>query len=228
MSAPGFESAIAFLALGVFVGLDNTIGNLDENRLQVRTSPGDAGRFHFAIALVIAGAAARPGNKMLGRRKHGHIRTNLGKDCNSSHRITRKAGYRPNQVKLDRVRLAQAKDFLFHIFLMCANLINVAQAFPEFCGLLVAYGSVNGGLNLFNRMLAAFVDEGCNIEFLARVFQNVADDGTRGFSKHVRKHIVQLQVGNGEAIERTVLFTGEYTEPRISDKKMVASKLDCG
>ena len=56
--------------------------------------------------------------------------------------------------------------------------VNVPKAFPELGGLFAGYGSVNGGLNLRDRMLATPVNEGRDIERLAGVFQNVADDGT--------------------------------------------------
>ena len=88
MATASRKPAVAFLAFGVFVRLDDGIGNLDKDWFEIRTSPGDASRFHFAVALVIAWATARPGDQMLGRRKHNHIRTDLGEDCNCGHGIT--------------------------------------------------------------------------------------------------------------------------------------------
>ena len=125
MSASGLQPAVACFAFGILVGLDHSVGNLNENGLEVRSGPGNAGRFHFTAALVIAGAAACPGNQMLCGRTHRHIRADLGKDSNSGHQITGQAGSSPDQAELGGVRLSQAKDFLFNIFLVYADLINV-------------------------------------------------------------------------------------------------------
>ena len=88
VTTTSLEPAIAFLAFRVFVGLDDSVCDLNEDGLEIRASPGDAGRFHFAVALVIARAAARPGNQMLSGRKHRHIRTDLRKNRNCGHGIT--------------------------------------------------------------------------------------------------------------------------------------------
>ena len=148
MAAASLESTVAFLAFGMFVGLDDGIGNLNKNRFQEGTGPRDAGRFHFTITLVIARAAASPGNQMLGRRKHRHIRTDLGENRNCGHGITG----------------------------MCAYLVNVLQALYELGSLFAGYGPVNGGLDFIQGMLAALVDERRDIEFLAGVLQNIGDD----------------------------------------------------
>ena len=47
------------------------------------------------------------------------------------------------------------------------------QAFSEFGGLFAGYGPVNGGLNLFDGMLAAFIDERRDVELLTGMLQNV-------------------------------------------------------
>ena len=210
MSAAGFQFAVALLAFGILVGLDHSVGDLNKNGLEVSGGPRNAGRFHFAVALVIAGTATCPGNQMLCGRKHRHIRANLGKDGNSGHRITGQAGSSPDQAEQSGIRFSQTKDLLFNIFLMCVDFIDVPQAFFEFRSLLTGYRSVNGSLNLLDGMLATFMDKRCNVELLARMLQNVADDGTCGLPKHVRKHIVELQVGNSEAVERTVFLSGEH------------------
>ena len=49
------DSAIAFPALGIFAGFDDGVGNLDQQGFQVTSCPGDAGGFHFLVALVITG-----------------------------------------------------------------------------------------------------------------------------------------------------------------------------
>ena len=96
---------------------------------------------------------------MLSGRKHRHICTNLGKDRNSGHRITGDAGSGTNLVELNGVRFNQTRDFLFHIFLVCADFIDVLYAIPELCNLFAGYRPANGSLNLINGMLTALIDE---------------------------------------------------------------------
>ena len=76
--AAGLDSAVAFLAFGIFVGFDNRVGDLNQQRFQVASGTGDAGGFHLLAALVISGAAASPGNQMLCGREDRHIHANLG------------------------------------------------------------------------------------------------------------------------------------------------------
>ena len=61
---------------------------------------------------------------------------------------------------------------------MCAYLVNVLQAFSELGSLFAGYGPVNGSLNLIQRVLAALIDEGCDIELLTGMLQDVRNDGT--------------------------------------------------
>ena len=45
---------------------------------------------------------------------------------------------------------------------------------------------------------------------LPRVCQDILGDGTCGLAEHVREHIVELEVGHGEAVQGAVLFTGDH------------------
>ena len=108
------------------------------------------------------------------------------------------------------VGFSQAKNLPFNIFSMRAYLLNVLQAFSELGSLFTGYGPVNGDLNLVQGMLAALVDERRDIELLAGMLQNIGDDGTRGFPEHVRKHIIKFEIGDGEAVQGTVLFAGQH------------------
>ena len=78
VSATSLDSAVAFLAFRIFVGFNDRIGDLNQQRFQVASGTGDAGGFHLLAALVISGAAASPGNQMLCGREHRHIHANLG------------------------------------------------------------------------------------------------------------------------------------------------------
>ena len=58
------DSAVAFLAFGIFVRFNDGIGDLNQQRFQVAASTGDAGGFHLFIALVIPRTAPGPGNQV--------------------------------------------------------------------------------------------------------------------------------------------------------------------
>jgi hypothetical protein len=61
---------------------------------------------------------------------------------------------------------------------MRTYLVDVLQAFSELGSLFAGYGPVNGGLDLIQGVLAALIDEGCNVELLTGMVQDVGDDGT--------------------------------------------------
>ena len=60
VAAVSLDTAITDTKFGVIFGLNDSVGNLDKNRLQVGTRLGDAGGLDGFIALVISGAATRP------------------------------------------------------------------------------------------------------------------------------------------------------------------------
>lgn len=65
MSPVGLDSLIPLFEFRMLFGLDEGIGDLDQKGFQIRTGSGDAPGFHLTVALVVAGAAASPGDKML-------------------------------------------------------------------------------------------------------------------------------------------------------------------
>ena len=77
MPAAGFDSAVTIRELRVILGANDGVGDLNEQGLDVGASAGNAGGFHLARALVVAGAAANPGAQMLCRWEHGHIRADF-------------------------------------------------------------------------------------------------------------------------------------------------------
>jgi hypothetical protein len=78
----GFDSAIAILEFRVLVRFDKSIYHLNEERLDVGTGARDTSGFHLAATLVVAGTTTCPRAQMLGRRKHGHIRTDFRNEYN--------------------------------------------------------------------------------------------------------------------------------------------------
>lgn len=77
-----------------------------------------------------------------------------------------------------RVGLGKPKDFGFDMSPVFVELVDVEQTFLEFGRLFTGYRPVHGSLNLLNRVLAAPVDKRGHIKLLARIVQNVLDDGT--------------------------------------------------
>ena len=104
---------------------------------------------------------------MLCGREHRHIRTDFRDQCNCGHNVSGKAGDSLQQFQLIGVLLCQTTDFRFNVGFMGLQLIQVLQAFPKFYGLFMGYSPINSSLNIFNRMLAAPVDEWGDIKCFA-------------------------------------------------------------
>ena len=84
----------------------------------------------------------------------------------------------------------------------------MVETLAEFDSLLMGDSAVHSGLNLGDRSLAAAVNERRDVERLPGVRQDMLGDGTRGLAEHVGKHIVELEVGDGETVLGAVLFAG--------------------
>jgi len=80
----------------------------------------------------------------------------------------------------------------------------------ELDSLLMRDSAVNSGLNFRGRGFASTVNEGRNIERLTGVSEDILGDGTCGFAEHVGKHIVELEIGDGETVLSAVLFAGNH------------------
>ena len=148
-------------------------------------------------ALVVPGAAACPGNEILGCRKYGHIAADFRKDQDCSHRILIHTRNGTNQIEMSRVGFHKSKNFLLNAIPVSVQLINVIQAFPQFDGLLRTDSAVNGILDLINRSLAVFVNERCDIELLTGVSKDVFGNRPGGLSENICEHIIQFKAGDG-------------------------------
>ena len=60
VAAVSLDAAVTNAELRVILGFNDSVGNLDKNRLQVGARPGDSGGLDGFIALVVSGAATRP------------------------------------------------------------------------------------------------------------------------------------------------------------------------
>ena len=113
------------------------------------------------------------------------------------------------QIQHKGVALGQAKDLSFDSVTMRFKLINVIQALAQFSGLLRRNSTVNGGLNLLQRMLAPFVNEWSNIKRFAGMLGDVFGNRHCRFAEYTRKDIIQLQVGDSQAVLCAVLLSRE-------------------
>lgn len=131
MTSPSLDSAVTLLKFRVFVGFNECIGDLDQQRFQVSTRAGNSGGFNLSATAVVARTTACPGAEMFRRRKHGHIDTNFRNECNGGHRIGREARNGTNQLQRVGVWLGKTVDLGFNQFTMMFDLVNVVETFTK-------------------------------------------------------------------------------------------------
>lgn len=95
VATSSLQAAVAFLELRVLVRVDDSVGDLDEERLEEGSGTGDAGGFYLEVALVVAWTASGPGSEMLSGGKNGHLGADLRDDGHGGHRISGEAGNGP-------------------------------------------------------------------------------------------------------------------------------------
>ena len=115
-----------------------------------------------------------------------------------------------NQVKGGCERGDEAIDFSFNLGAVLFELVDVVETLAEFDSLLMGDSAVHSGLNLGDWGFTAPVNERRDVKRLPGVRQDVLGDGTRGLAEHVREHIVEFEVGHGEAVLSAVLLAGDH------------------
>lgn len=210
MAAVSLDAAITDAELRVIFGFNDSVGNLDKNRLQVGTRLGDAGGLDGFIALVISGAATRPIDEILGRREHGHINADFGDDGDSGQGILIEARDGVNQVEGGCERGDETVDFSFDPGAVLFEFVDMVETLAEFDSLLMGDSAVHSGLDLGDWSFTASVNEGRDVERLPGVRQDKLGDGTCGFAEHVGEHIVEFEVGHGETVLGAILFGGDH------------------
>ena len=115
-----------------------------------------------------------------------------------------------NQVKGGCERGDETVDFNFNLGAVLLKFVDVVETLAEFDSLLMGDGAVYSGLNLRNWGFTAPINERRDVKRLPGVRQNELGDGTCGFAEHVRKHIVELEIGHGEAVLGAVLFASDH------------------
>ena len=86
----------------------------------------------------------------------------------------------------------------------------MVKALAQLHSLFGRNSAVYSGLNLRKRRFAAPVHELCDVERFAGMCKDVFGNGTSGFAKDISEHIIQFEVGHGEAILSTVLLAGQH------------------
>ena len=94
---------------------------------------------------------------------------------------------------------------------MHLQFVYVVQALTEFDSLFRRNSSINGSLDFSNRSLAPSVNKRCHIKSFPRMGKYLFRDGTGGLSKNVTEDIIQLEVGYGKTVLRTVLLASNHT-----------------
>ncbi len=204
------DAAVTDTELRVILGLNDSVGDLDKSRLEASARSGDAGGLDGLVALVVSGAATRPGDEILGRGENGHINADFGDDGDSGQGVFIETRDRVNQVEGGCERGDEAVDFLFDLGAVLFEFVDVVETLAELDGLLMGDGAIHSGLNLGDWGFAAPVNERRDVECLPGVRQEELGDGTRGLAEHVGKHIIELEVGHGETVLGAVLFAGNH------------------
>ena len=78
---------------------------------------------------------------------------------------------------------------------------------PQFFSLLGTHFTVNGGKDFLIGCFHAFGTKDRHIgDFLRRIGEDTTDNVGRSFTEDIGENAVELQIGNGQTILRTVLF----------------------
>lgn len=136
---------------------------------------------------------------MLRGREHGHIYSNFrnNADCGKGLDTRR----RHNKAQLRKVFLCGSKDKGFKVQLAQFKITHVGTDDAKLFSLLGTHLSVHGGKHLFIGCFHALGSEAGNIrDFLRGVLQNPDRNRRRCFTKYIREHIVQFEVGNSQAV----------------------------
>jgi hypothetical protein len=75
---------------------------------------------------------------------------------------------------------------------MCFDFVDVVQAFAQFNGLFTGNSAVNSSLDFVQRLLAASIHEGRDIERFAGMRQDMFGDGAGRLAKDISEHIIQF------------------------------------
>ena len=207
MSSALFESHIAITDFRELLGTDSTKSTLNKQRFDVSSGPADSGGFLFPCTLVVLWRKTSPGAEMLRGGEHGHIHSNLRNDADCGKGLDTRR--RHNKVKLRKVFLSSSQNQRFQIKLTQLETIHVGTNDAELFSLFSTHLSVHGSKHLFIGRFHAFCTEARNIcDFLCRIFQNAGSNCGGRLAEHIREHIVQFEIGNGQTVLSPIFLAG--------------------
>ena len=132
---------------------------------------------------------------MLRGGKHGHIHSDFRNDADCGKGLDTR--HRHNKFELRKIILGSGQNQRFQIGLAQFKAVHVgtddAELFSLFSTHLSVYGSKNFFVSCFHMLRAK---AGSIRDFCRGVFQNPGRDCRGGFTKHVREHIIQFEIGD--------------------------------
>ena len=144
---------------------------------------------------------------MLRGGEHGHIHSDLRNDADRGKGSDTRR--RHNKVKSRKVFLSSSQNQRFQIKLTQLETIHVGTNDAELFSLFSTHLSVHGGKQLLIGRFHAFCTGARNIcDFLCRIFQNPGSDCGGRLAEHIREHIVQFEIGNGQTVLSPVFLAG--------------------
>ncbi len=142
---------------------------------------------------------------MLRGGKHGHINTNLRENGDCGEGLdTRRC---QNKVELSKVFLSSGQDQGFQILLTQVKAVHVGTDNAELFSLFDTHLPVHSGNYLLIRGFHPLGTKGRYVcDFLRWMIQQMGRNRGSGLAENVREYVVQLDIGNGKAVLRTIFF----------------------
>ena len=179
---------------------------LKKKGLDVLAGFADTGGLLLSGAFIVLGCQTRPGAKVFGGFELLHIDADFADHANGSQGVG-DTGDSKQQFDLARVRFSEFEDELTQDIPKVVKVGDVRADNLELFSLPRREGAVYSFQDFLGRSLAAFIHHGRDVEVLARMLQQLTDDGGRALSEHVTEHVIQFEVGNSEAVLDAILFS---------------------
>ena len=175
--------------------------------LDVSPGSADSGGFLLSGALVVLRRKTGLGAEMLRGRGHGHIHSDFRDNADCGKGLDTR--HRHNNVELRKILFRNGKDKRFQIGFTEVEAVHMRTDNAELFSLFNTQFSIHSSKDFLVGDFHAFGTKHGNISnFLCGVFQQTSCDCGSSFAEHIREHIVQFDIGNGETVLRTILFSG--------------------
>ena len=87
----------------------------------------------------------------------------------------------------------------------------MVETLSEFHCLFGRDGTIDSSQYFLNRSFASAVNKRSYIKRFPWVLQDLFCNGTGRFTKYIRKHFIQLEIGDSKTVMRAILLTGDHT-----------------